>query len=194
MSTGSMPEPPDTLTSKTPAAPNAEALAGTAEAVAPGTGAEPAPPLDIKSQLAAIIADQADVIAQKLVYNTQLLYGVSAVAVDFVNARNSALVVANALRSGEMANAEQTLVDLGDSQIHQVNDHTLPFKNNSLVAGMLEGILLDTVAKGLGDDTARVAEAHDMLLSFFQAANERAGRQPLAMLAQWPGGGPNARA
>ena len=115
-------------------------------------------------------------------------------AVDFVNARNSALVIAKALRGGDMANAEQTLVDLGDSQIHQVNDHTLPFKNNSLVAGMLEGILLDTVSKGLGEDRTRAAEAHDMLSSLFHAANERAGRQPLAMLAQWPGGGPNARA
>jgi hypothetical protein len=191
MSTGNMPEPPDTLTSKTPAAANADALAATAATAAPGD--EAAAPLELKSQMAAMITEQADVIAQKLVYNTQLLYGVSAVAVDFVNARNSALVVANALRSGEMAPAEQSLVDLGDSQIQQVNDHTLPFKNNSLVAGMLEGILLDTVTKGLGDDQGRIAAAHDMLSSLFQAANERAERQPLAMLAQWPGGRPNAR-
>lgn len=191
MSTGKMPEPPDTLTSKTPAAASAGGLASPETAV-PEEGA-PAP-VDLKSHVAAMIEAHADVIAQKLVYNTQLLYGVSAMAVDFVNARNSALVIAKALRGGDMANAEQTLVDLGDSQIHQVNDHTLPFKNNSLVAGMLEGILLDTVSKGLGEDRTRAAEAHDMLSSLFHAANERAGRQPLAMLAQWPGGGPNARA
>jgi hypothetical protein len=190
MSTGNMPEPPDTLTSKTPAAPNAESLAGPEPAV---QDAEAAAPQSAASQVAAIIEEQADLIAQKLVYNTQLLYGVSAAAVDFVNARNSALVVANALRSDQLEHAEQTLVDLGDSQIEQVNDHTLPFKNNALVAGMLEGILLDTVSKALADDGARATEAREMLSSIFVKANERAGRQPLAMLAQWPGGGPNAR-
>jgi hypothetical protein len=191
MSTGNMPEPPDTLTSKTPAAPNAERLAS------PDAGERldvaAVAPLDLNGQIAALIEEQADVIAQRLVFNTQLLYGVSAVAVDFVNARNSALTVANALRSGQTEHAVQSLVDVGDSQIQQVNDHTLPFKNNALVAGMLEGILLDTVAKGLGGDDARLSEARDTLASIFERANERAGQQPMAMLAQWPGGGPNAR-
>jgi len=188
MSTGNMPEPPDTLTSKTPATPNAEALGGPADQQ--GTAA--AQPLTLSAQMAATFAEQADLIAQRLVFNTQVLYGVSAIGVDFVNARNSVLVIANALRSGQLELAEKSLMDLGYSQIEQVNDHTLPFKNNSLVAGMLEGILLDTVARSLGDGQ-QLAQAREMLGGLFERANARTDKQSLAAMDQWPGGGPNAR-
>ena len=190
MSTGKMPEPLDMPTSKTGAAANAEALGGSAAGVAQAPDATTPP--DLKSEMAAVIEQQADIIAQKLVYNSQLTYGVSAVGVDFVNARNSALVVANALRSGRMDAAAQTIENLGDSQVHQVNDQTIPFKNSSLVAGILEGILLDTVTRGLSD-AAKAPEARQTLGALFEEANARALRQPLSMRDQWPGGGPNAR-
>jgi hypothetical protein len=191
MSTGHMPEPIDTPTSKTPATANAEDVSGAAvESGAAGVATAPA---DLNTQMATIIEEQADTIAQKLVYNVQQLYAVSAVAIDYVNARNSALTVANALRTGAMENAENSLVNAGDSQIQQVNDQTLPFKNNALVAGMLEGILLDAVSRGLGGDGTQRAAATEALDAVFQRANERADRQSRAMLAQWPGGGPNAR-
>src|SRR5512144_2829178 len=128
MSTGNMPEPPDTPTSRSPAVPNAEDLSGAAAGTA--QTAEAAPPAVLKSQMATAIEQQADVIAQRLVYNSQLTYGVSAIGVDFVNARNSALVIADALRSCRSDAAEESLVNLGDSQVHQVNDQTIPFKNN----------------------------------------------------------------
>jgi hypothetical protein len=189
MSTGKMPEPPDTPTSKTVVAGSAEALAG---ASAETTAEKSDQPMDLKSQMASVIEEQADVIAQKLVYNSQLTYGVSAIGVDFVNARTSALVVANALRSGNMEAAEDTLANLGDSQVHQVNDQAIPYKNNSLVAGILEGILLDTVTRAVTDSAQRL-EARKTLAALFESANARALRQPLSMRDQWPGGGPNAR-
>ena len=103
MSIGHMPEPLDTLTSKTPAVHNAEALSGAAAEAE--QGADTARPTDLMAQIAEIIEEQADLIAQKLVYTSQQMYGVSAVGVDFVNARNSALAMAKALRSGVLNHA-----------------------------------------------------------------------------------------
>jgi hypothetical protein len=100
------------------------------------------------------------------------MFGVGAVGVDVVNARNMALVLANALRSKAETQAEQALVGLGEPQIVQINDGTLPFKNNGQVAGLFEGLVLDTLARAYADDPARFGDARAMLDDIFQPANE----------------------
>src|SRR6478672_286539 len=128
MSTGNMPNPPDMLTSQVP--PGDPQTQNAATASPADTAPAPAQPASLGGDMAAILEREADVLAQRLVYHCQIMYGVGAVAIDIVNARNAALVFANALRNGATGVAEYTLVDLGDPQLVQVNDGTVPFKNN----------------------------------------------------------------
>jgi hypothetical protein len=58
-------------------------------------------------------------------------------------------------------------------QIAQVNDRTFPFKFNAQAAGLLEGIIADTVAKAYSDDPARRKDAARLLNTIFMAANDR---------------------
>lgn len=157
MSTGSKPNTPEQPTSQAPAQ------------TAPATQA----PFDLASDIAGIIEAQADVIAQRLAYHSQVLFGVSAQGVDVVNGRNSTLIVANALRNDAEKQAISTLVNLGTSQTPQINDATLPYHNNSLAAGLLEGLLLDVVAQAYQSNPDRTKEARLLLDGYFQAANER---------------------
>jgi hypothetical protein len=168
MSTGKMPNPPDSLTGKVPAqAAEAQAQAD------PQAEASAQQPFDLASDLASIIEAQADVIAQRLVYHSQVQFGVSAQGVDVVNARNSTLIVANALRNKADKQMISTLVDLGTAQRPQINDATLPFRNNGLTAGLLEGLLLDVATQAYRDNPDRTKEAKLLLNGYFQAANER---------------------
>ncbi|MGA7732565.1 MAG: hypothetical protein WCD37_14995 [Chloroflexia bacterium] len=193
MTTGNMPNPPDRLTSM---APTEGARAQTQ--TEPEAG-EPQQPLDLAGDIARIITEQADVLAQRLVYHTQLLFGVSAMAVDIVNARNSVLVVANAVRNRSEKQAVGTLVNVGTPQNAQINDGTLPFKNNSQVAGLLEGLILDTVSQAYRDDPARQREARLLLDTYSQSANEQLQGQSSALGpvmvqgSQGIGANPNAR-
>jgi hypothetical protein len=123
--------------------------------------------------MASIIEGQADIIAQRLTYNSQMMYGVGAIGVDVVNARNAALVLANALRNHADMQAEQSLVNLGEPQVVQINDGTLPFKNNGQVAGLFEGLVLDTVSRAYADNQSRLNDARVMLNDIFQPANEQ---------------------
>lgn len=154
MSTGSKPNPPEQPTGQAPAQ---------------ATQA----PFDLASDIAGIIEAQADVIAQRLAYHSQVLFGVSAQGVDVVNGRNSTLIVANALRNDAEKQAISTLVNLGTSQTPQINDATLPYHNNSLAAGLLEGLLLDVVAQAYRNNLDRTKEARLLLDGYFQAANKR---------------------
>src|SRR4029079_16515541 len=133
---------PDHPTSK---APTESAKAQTQGNPAPDASPQQAPapeqPFNLASDMAGIIEAQADVIAQRLNYHTQTLFGVSAQGTDVVNGRNSTLILANALRNNADKQAISTLVDLGTAQLPQINDATLPFKTNSLVAGLLEGLV-----------------------------------------------------
>ena len=104
------------------------------------------------------------------------------------------LIVANALRNGSNSAAVNTLANLSDAQISQVNDRTLPFKVGSQIAGLLEGLLADSVTRAFKDDPGKQREARVMLERIFQAANEKALAQPKGLVAfQAPGPGPNAR-
>jgi len=144
--------------------------------------------------MARILVEDADVLAQQMVYHSQMMFGVSAMGTDAVNARNSVLVIANALRNGTNAPAVHALANLGDAQIAQVNDRTLPFKMGTQVAGLLEGLLLDSIGRAYKDDSDKQREARTMLERIFQAANEKAWAQPKGLVAfQAPGPGPNAR-
>jgi hypothetical protein len=64
-------------------------------------------------------------------------------------------------------------VNLGTAQRPQINDATLPFRTNNLVAGLLEGIVLDIVSKAYQSDPSRIEAARLLLNGYFQAANER---------------------
>lgn len=164
MSTGNTPNPPDTPTGDT----------------SPSLAAD----------VAGIIEREADTLAQRLVYHSQTMYGVGAVGVDVVSARNSALVFANALRNNATAQADHTLMNVGESQAVQINDGTLPFKNNVQVAGLLEGLIIDTVARAYAEDPATVRAARTMLDGLFQSANEKMQHQSRALVQLH---GPNAR-
>jgi hypothetical protein len=193
MTTGNMPNPPDRLTNQAPTeAAKAQTQPGIEAGEAPTT-------FDLASDVATIIEGQVDVLAQRLVYHTQLMYGVGALGVDVVTARNSVVVFANALRNGTEQAAVHTLVCTGTSQNPQINDMTLPFKNNGQVAGLLEGLILDAVMFAYRDDPARQHDARLLIDSYAQAANEQLQRQtrslgPVgAQAAQGSGGHPNAR-
>ena len=193
MTTGNMPNPPDRLTNQAPA----EAARAQTQ-VAPEDG-QTLSAFDLADDIGRIITEQADVLAQRLVYHTQLLFGVGALGVDVVNARNSVLVVANALRNRSEDLAVSTLVNVGTPQNAQINDATLPFQNNSQVAGLLEGLILDVVMQAYRDDPARQHDARLLLEAYFQAANEYLLRRSRALAPVTPqggqgiGAGPNAR-
>src|SRR5437879_1251068 len=121
MSTGNMPNPPEQPTKQAttegaPATPPAE-----------GQTQDLATPLPLGADMARIIEEQVGIIVQRQMYHSQLMLGVSATGTDAVNARNAALTIANALRNEATGMAEYALVNLGDPQLAQVNDHTLPF-------------------------------------------------------------------
>ena len=165
------------------AAPEAQSQPGVtapASASAPATtsdeaqaGPEPDAPLPLNEDVARIIEDQLGTIAQKMVYHCQMLFGVGGIGTDPVTARDGAYYVARSLREGSLAPGMHALVNLGDPQIAQVNDRTFPFKFNAQAAGLLEGIIADTVAKAYSDDPARRKDASRLLNTIFLAANDR---------------------
>lgn len=153
-----------------------------------------APQLPLNEDMARILEEQIDLIVQRQMYHSQMMVGVSALGSDSVSARNTVLTVAGALRQGSAEGVEYALVNLGDSQISQINDHTLPFKFNAQVAGLLEGLIIDTLAQAYRADPARAREARSTLEAMFLDANEEAEKQHKAQLAFLaPGPHPNAR-
>lgn len=187
----------------TPEAPAAPAQAQTAppaqvEATsapaAPATGAEvEAGPqaeaqLPLNEEVARVIEDQLGHIAQKMVYHCQTMFGVGGLGTDPVTARDGAYYVAQALREQSLAPGVHALVNLGDPQIAQVNDRTFPFKFNAQVAGLLEGIIVDTVSKAYSSDPARRKEAVRLLNNIFLAANDQLQRElkVIPMMGQAP--------
>ncbi|MBF6611818.1 MAG: hypothetical protein IVW55_01670 [Chloroflexi bacterium] len=193
MSTEHMPNP---LTNPAAQTTDAGVKAQSVPAAQPSDSAPQATqsPLSLGADLARIFEEQVDIISQRLVYNTQMLMGVSALGSDPVSARDTTLVVANALRNDNPDAIEHALVNLGDAQIAQINDKTSPLKLNSQLAGLLEGILLNTVSQAYNADPTRLREARIMLDNLFLPANELMQSQPRAMVEfQAPGPGPNAR-
>src|SRR5437867_3126494 len=126
-----------------------------AEEAASPSQAEPVP---LGEEIARIIEEQIEIIVQRQVYHTQLMFGVSGLGTDPVNARIAALTIARALRNDTPEIVHSTLANLGDAQISQINDHTTPYNFNPQVAGLLEGILVDTVSQQMKDDPARRRE------------------------------------
>ena len=64
----------------------------------------------------------------------------------------------------------------------------------SQVAGLFEGLLLDSITRALKNDPGKLREARALLDGIFQEANERAWAMPKGLIAfQAPGPGPNAR-
>lgn len=177
MSTGHMPNPPDHLTT--------QATAGDTQGQSVGEepGAQPTQPLSLEADMARMIEEQVDAIAQRQIYHSQMLLGVSAMSTDPVTARMSTLMVADALRQSASRHLEHTLVNMGDPQLAQVNDRTLPYKLNAQLAGLLEGILIDVVSQGYRDDPERQRVARALLESLFQPANERMQLQPKQQIA-----------
>ncbi|HVG00787.1 MAG TPA: hypothetical protein VND68_13185 [Chloroflexia bacterium] len=213
MSTGHMPNPPDQPTSQaqdagvkgqnapstqphtegsTAAPAEAQQATPAAQPGAAGADAQAGPqaeaPLPLNEDIARIIEDQLGTIAQKLVYHCQMLFGVGGIGTDPVTARDGAYYVAQSLREGSLAPAVHALVNLGDPQIAQVNDRTFPFKFNAQAAGLLEGIIADTVAKAYSDDSARRKDATRLLNTIFLAANDRLQQEMklIPMMGQAP--------
>lgn len=177
---GSTAAPAEAQQQAAPAAQPQAAPASTSAPTQAAAGAEPqaetqaeAPPLPLNEDIARIIEDQLGTIAQKLVYHCQMLFGVGGIGTDPVTARDGAYYVAQSLREGSLAPGVHALVNLGDAQIAQVNDRTFPFKFNAQAAGLLEGIIADTVAKAYSDDPARRKDAARLLNTIFLAANDR---------------------
>lgn len=189
MSTEHMPKPPDTSTKQA-----SDTSAETQAAATVEQEAVPATPLSLNEDMARIIQEQVDIIVQKQLYHCQLLFGVSGIGADSVNVRNTTLAFANALRNNHPDQMVLTLANLGDPQISQINDQTTPFKFNAQVAGLLEGILIDTISRAYGDDAGRQREGRMMLEKLFVEANEQMEKQSKSMLLfQAPGPHPNAR-
>jgi hypothetical protein len=181
-----------------PAKAGTEGKSGEAEQAVAPVAAEPAAPqespFNLAHDMARVIEGQVDIIVQRLAYHSQIMLGVSAYGTDTVNGQVATMTVARALREGTPGMLVQTLVNLGDPQIAQINDHTLPYKFNAQVAGLLEGILVDTVSEAYKDNPSRRREARATLEQLFIQANEEMQKQPKAMLAFLaPGPSPNAR-
>lgn len=172
MTTGNMPNPPDQPTTQV-APPDSTAAENESaqEQVA-------APPLPLHADMARIIEAQADVIAQKQLYHSQILLGVSALGTDVVNARQSALMIAHALRNSDTSSATHSLVNLGDPQFSQVNDRTLPYRFNSQMAGLLQGIIIDEITQAYRDDPGKANEARALLSTLFESADEAVMKLP----------------
>jgi hypothetical protein len=173
MTTGNMPNPPDQPTTQVVPPDSTTATQGEAT---PEQGE--APPLSLHADMARIIEAQADVIAQKQLYHSQILLGVSALGTDVVNARQSAIMVAHALRNSDTASATHTLVNLGDPQFSQVNDRTLPYRFNSQMAGLLQGIIIDEITQAYRDDPGKANEAKAILSTLFESADEAVMKLP----------------
>lgn len=169
MSTGHTPNPPDQPTVQVGAPGVDQQTTGT-------TGEQPEPagaaPLSLNADMARIIEEQADIIAQKQIYHSQMLLGVSAIGTDVGTARTSALIIANAVRQGDPNAISHSLVNLGDPQYSQINDRTLPYRFNAQMAGLLEGIILATLAQAYSGDEARLREARTLLTEIFNSSNE----------------------
>ena len=211
MSTDHMPNPPDQPTkladqssaqtqaaapvaAQATAAPTGPAIEVGAEAQAQVQAEPAAPALSLAEDIARVLEEQVDVIVQRQNYHSQLLLGVSGIGTDVVNARNSTLTMANALRNSRPDQVIFTLSNLGDAQRVQINDQSMPFKFNAQIAGLFEGIILDTVSSAFKADAARQAEARVMLETLFVEANEALeGQSKSALLFQAPGPHPNAR-
>lgn len=192
MSTDHMPNPPDQPTSQVTAPQTKEQAPAATEGQAT-TALET--PLPLNADMARILEERADVVAQRLVYHSQMMVGVSAIGTDPVNARNATLTIANALRHDRPQAVVVALTNLGVSQIAQVNDHALPFKYNAQLAGLYEGILLDTLAQAYHDNPDRQREARMALEKLFIEANEETQREHKAQLPFLAPGrpGPNPR-
>lgn len=176
-------------------APPTQSQAATGPATAPSpdaaeaeTQAVVAPAVSLNEEVARIIEEQLGTIAQKLVYHCQLLFGVGGIGTDPVTARDGAYYIAQAVREQSLAPGVHALVNLGDAQIVQVNDRTFPYKFNAQAAGLLEGIIADTVAKAYSGDPARAKEAAGLLNSIFLAANDQLQRELklIPMMGQAP--------
>ena len=178
MSTDHMPNPPDQPSSQVNSA-SVKDQAGTPPAE---VAAEPSAPFDLNADVARILEEQADVIVQRQVYHTQMLFGVSGLGTDPVNARNATLSIARALRNNTPGVIITSLANLGDTQMGQINDHTTPFNFNAQVAGLLEGILVDTISQAYKEDPARRGEARVMLEQLFIDANEHIEANPQSSL------------
>lgn len=202
MSTGNMPNPPDQLTAQAlnqdvkgqttaGAQPQSAAPAPTNE-----TQAAIVPQLPLHEDMARIIEEQVGVIAQRLIYHSQMLLGVSALGTDPVSARDVPLAVAQALRQETAAPGIYALVNAGDAQIVQINDRTFPYRFNSQVAGLIEGILADTISYAYKDDKTRQKEARLLLNSLFLAANDELQIQAkiTPMMSQAPAMGNDMKA
>ncbi|MEO6457159.1 MAG: hypothetical protein ABIO92_02635, partial [Chloroflexia bacterium] len=148
----------------------------------PGIGGapdqQPGPPISLEADMARIIEEQADVIAQKQLYHSQLMLGVAALGTDIVSAKQSTMMVASALRSGNTPIATDALVKLGDAQFAQVNDRTLPYRFNSQISGLLQGIILDAISQAYSSQPDKITEAQLMLSKLFASANVEAMRLP----------------
>lgn len=175
MTTGNMPNPPDQPTTQVvPADSSADPGSGVTPDLQSGQGQ----PLPLQEDMARIIEEQADVIAQKQLYHSQLMLGVSALGTDILSARQSAMMVAAALRNNNNQIATDALVNLGDPQFSQVNDRTLPYRFNSQISGLLQGIILDALRQGYRSEPGKLAEAQMMLSQFFNGANVAAMKLP----------------
>ncbi|MDQ3928008.1 MAG: hypothetical protein M3328_02545 [Chloroflexota bacterium] len=189
------PTQPEATSASSAGAPTAgAATAPTAATATAATGAEAQaepgaePRLSLNEEIAQIIEDQLGHIAQKMVYHCQTMFGVGGIGTDPVTARDGAYYVAQALREQSLAPGVHALVNLGDAQIAQVNDRTFPFKFNAQAAGLLEGIIADTVSKAYSGDPARRKEGVRLLNSIFLAANDQLQRElkVIPMMGQAP--------
>jgi hypothetical protein len=173
MATENMPNRPDAPTGKAPGGnPQTQDAAATTTGASDAPSEAPAAPFNVAEDVASLIESNADILAQRLAYHSQIMFGVGAVGVDVVNARNLALVLANAVRNRADVQAEQALIGVGEPQLVQINDGTLPFMNNVEVAGLFEGLVLDLVSRAYADNPDRLTEARRMLNEIFQPANE----------------------
>ncbi len=188
------PATPETTVAQAQAqAPGATAAEATAEAQ---SDAQIEPVVTLNEEVAGIIEDRLGTIAQQLVYHTQMLFGVSGIGTDPVTARDGAFYIAQSLREQSLAAGVHALVNLGDAQIAQVNDRTFPFKFNAQVAGLLEGIIVDTVSKAYSDNPSRRKDATRLLNAIFHAANDQLQRElkVIPMMGQAPAMGGDYRA
>ncbi|HEY0068880.1 MAG TPA: hypothetical protein VGE04_02825 [Chloroflexia bacterium] len=168
--------------------PQASGAAPAAASVETPAGPQVEAPLPLHEDVARIIEAELGTIAQKMVYHCQLLFGVGGIGTDPVTARDGAYYIAQAVREQSPAPGVHALVNLGDAQIVQVNDRTFPYKFNAQAAGLLEGIVTDTIAKAYSSNPARREAATRLLNSIFLAANDQLQRElkVIPMMGQAP--------
>lgn len=184
MSTGHTPNPPDHLTTQASQSDVQGQSTGTEQPEIQPAEAEQ--PLSLAADMARILEEQVDIIAQRQIYHSQMLLGVSALGSDPVNARNSVFTIANAIRNQARKSAEDSLIQFANPQTAQVNDRTLPYRFNAQMSGLLEGILINTVSEAYRDDPSRQREARLLLEHLFMPANEEMqsrSKQPPALQA-----------